>query len=189
MKAILLILCCLPSITWAQSAQQIEYLLVAEIATDSCYQLLTPSETSFQDLEVCGFADCRDLISYSLRLVEAAESQVELAISESKKTFKLAKKQRCLQTREKCRIAIENLRLARMEIEEARQQILLIERQWLVVNESRSVSDLNASLEYSWVNSPRSYYVNTARLAILNTYDYLQIARLAIQEAQLTDCE
>ncbi|MEL7342143.1 MAG: hypothetical protein AAGM67_16795, partial [Bacteroidota bacterium] len=149
MKTILLLVCCLPGLAWAQSAQQIEHLLVAEIATDSCYQLLTPSETSFQDLEVCGFADCRDLISYSLQLVELAESQASLALSESKKTFKLAKKQRCFQTREKCQIATENLRLARIEIEEARQQILLIERQWLVVNEASNVSDLSANLEYS----------------------------------------
>lgn len=165
-----------------------QHLLIAEVATDSCYQSLGISERSYQKLETCSFLDGRDFVQHSLALTDYSYQQVNLAFESTRSAYKTAKKLRCPQAKAKCDLALEQLRLARMEVDEAKQQILLIERQWILINESRSQDNFN-QLKFGWVDGPKSYYVNTARLAIINTYDYLKIANLALGEAQLALCD
>ncbi|MFK7923387.1 MAG: hypothetical protein AB8H47_15600 [Bacteroidia bacterium] len=165
-----------------------ENLLIAEIATDSCYKSLPQAENSYPILENCNYIDGRDFIATALLLTDYSLGEVDLAFESSRKAYRVAKKARCQSSKEKSAIAIEQLRLARQEIQEARDQIILIERQWLLINEGRNeVSGIN-SAEYQWANGPKNYIINTARLAILNTYNYLEIAKLAIEEAQLVLC-
>lgn len=188
MKSLLFIFCLFPLSLCSQNEALMEYLLIAEIATDSCIASLPQSEKSYPILENCNYLDGRDFIATALQLTDYSLGQVNLAFESSRKAYRIAKKARCQESKDKSAIATEKLQLARQEIQEARDQIILIERQWLLINEGRSEVGINPA-EYQWANGPKNYYINTARLAILNTYNYLEIANLAIEEAQLVLCE
>ncbi|MEL7530924.1 MAG: hypothetical protein AAFN10_06440 [Bacteroidota bacterium] len=187
MKTLLFFLVFLPLGLLAQSQEFMDFLLIAEVASDSTYGSLALSERSYQDLEDCNYEDGRDLVQYSLKLTDDTYRQLNLAFESARSAYKMAKKKRCPEAKEKCDLAMEQLRLARQEVDEAKQLIVQIERQWIIINEGRYTDSFN-ELSYGWVEGPKSYYVNTARLAILSTYDYLKIAKLALEEAQLTFC-
>ncbi|MEM6345661.1 MAG: hypothetical protein AAF927_17345 [Bacteroidota bacterium] len=188
MKSLLFWLVLLPSSLMAQAQDFLELLLIAEIASDSTYGSLGLSDRSYQDLEDCNYEDGRDMVQYSLKLTDDAFRQVSLAFESARSAYKITKKKRCLKAKEKCDIALEHFRMARQEVDEAKQLIVQIERQWIIINEGRYTDSFN-ELRFGWVDGPKSYYINTARLAILSTYDHLKIAKLAIEEAQLIMCE
>ncbi len=188
MKSFLFGLALLPFSLFAQSQDYMELLLIAEIASDSTYASLGLCDRSYQDLEDCNYEDGRDMVQLSLILSDDAYRQASLGFESARSAYKIAKKKRCPEAKEKCDIALEQLRFARQEIDEAKQLIVQIERQWIIINEGRYTDSFN-ELRFGWVDGPKDYYVNTARLAILSTYDHLKLAKIAIEEAELIMCD
>jgi hypothetical protein len=188
-------LCLLFFTSGAQNQKLLDHLLQADQAVHNCQERLPAAEKAFTPIAKTNFKEVREVILDVLAKIDYAQSAADAAFEESRSAARSAKKTGCSAVQEKALLARDHFKQARFELGEARDQVLQLEMYWLKVKEEAIErarvlgADPDIMMENDWNQLSLGLYINTAELALLNTYPELETGLLAIEEAQLALCE